>query len=196
MKIREGNWILTHTHQKYWPIDPRPSEVNIQDIAHALSNICRYTGHTKEFYSVAQHSVLVASMVPEEYQLVALLHDATEAYCQDISRPLKPFLTNYQEIEDRNWRAISTAFSIGYLEGIPQVVKDADTAVCAPEMKRLMDYDLIPRENFTEKQEAVYISLMNPRPPKEAFHAFMATFNRLWGKKMAGLFPAAISPIR
>lgn len=64
----------------YWPMDPRPEDVNILDIAHSLSMQCRYTGHVSKFYSVAEHSVHVSNIVPKELAMCGLLHDATEAY--------------------------------------------------------------------------------------------------------------------
>lgn len=90
---RKGDWIQTAvTHRKFWPLDPRPEDIDIRDIAHALSNICRFTGHTREFYSVAQHSVIASMIVPRPSALAALLHDSAEAYMGDIARPWKRFL--------------------------------------------------------------------------------------------------------
>jgi len=133
---RLGDWISTFSGVQYWPCDPRPSEVCIEDIAHALSNICRYAGHCKSFYSVAEHSVYVSLIVPPEHALTALLHDATEAYCVDVPRPLKRFLTNYKEIEQRNWVAIADKFSLPH--DMPQCVKDADNAVFLAEKEYVM----------------------------------------------------------
>lgn len=88
-------WIQTVTGGAFSLLDPRPEDVDIEDIAHALSNLCRFGGHTREFYSVAQHSVLVSIALerfqPEnrELQLLGLLHDASEAYLIDLPRPIK-----------------------------------------------------------------------------------------------------------
>jgi len=70
-------------------LNPRAEDVRIEDIAHALSQQCRFTGHTKTFYSVAQHSVLASTLVAAPDELWALLHDASEAYMGDMNRPLK-----------------------------------------------------------------------------------------------------------
>lgn len=139
---RKGNWMQTYTGRAYWPIDPRADEVCIEDIAHALSNICRYTGHCSRFYSVAEHSVLVSALAPPEYAFVALMHDATEAYVNDIARPLKPSLKNYQEIEELNWLAICRKF--GMNPKLPQIVKDIDTALCLTEKAALMGPSPLP----------------------------------------------------
>lgn len=84
-----------------------------RDIAHALSNICRFGGHTIEHYSVAEHSILVAALAPEDFKLEALLHDAAEAYVGDVIKPLKNLLGNsYTDIEDRFMTAICKKFNL------------------------------------------------------------------------------------
>lgn len=109
---RIGDWMQTFTGLCYYPADPRVEDINIVDIAHALSNLCRFGGHCNTFYSVAEHSILVSLCVPPEHALQALLHDATEAYCVDVPRPLKRQLTNYAEIEHRNWLCIAEKFGV------------------------------------------------------------------------------------
>ena len=82
-------WFTTYTGKKFHIFDPSLDEIDIADIAHSLSLICRYGGHLPEHYSVAQHSVLVSNLVPENIALEALLHDAEEAYTGDMIRPFK-----------------------------------------------------------------------------------------------------------
>ncbi len=94
---KEDQWIQTYTGKKFYPFNPRAEDIYIEDIAHALSLICRFGGHCREFYSVAQHSVLVSELVvdnraTEKYDGLAkyaLLHDAAEAYLGDIPSPIK-----------------------------------------------------------------------------------------------------------
>lgn len=133
---RKGAWLQTHSGIAYWPLDPRPDEVNIGDIAHSLSMQCRYMGHVDRFYSVAEHCVHVSNCVPPEDALDGLLHDAPEAYTHDIVRPLKRYLGNYAEIELVNWAAVARAFSLP-LE-LPESVHMADTAMLFVERKTLM----------------------------------------------------------
>ncbi len=77
-----------------------PDSIDILDIAHALSKICRFGGHTNRFYSVAQHSIIVAHLVPDDCKKAALLHDASEAYLGDVVKPLKILLgKTYSNIE-------------------------------------------------------------------------------------------------
>ena len=106
VKKRKGDWIQTFTGKRIYPFDPDPDLICIDDIAHALSNICRFTGHVKHFYSVAQHSVIVANAIPDslgvphtnELYLQALLHDAQEYLFSDLSRPLKRSLSKNNPI--------------------------------------------------------------------------------------------------
>jgi len=133
---RKGNWMQTYTGRMFWPVDPRADEVHIHDIAHALANACRFGGHCKRFYSVAEHSVLCSYLVPQEMALTALMHDATEAYVCDIPRPLKPFLEGYAAIEQRVWEAIADRYSLPYQ--LPAEVKEADNAMLLAEQRDIM----------------------------------------------------------
>lgn len=92
--------------------NPKPDDIKIHDIAHALSNVCRFGGHTKEFYSVALHSVLVTKISPIDIAKEALLHDAAEAYLGDVVKPLKHLLPEYDSIESNFMKAISEKFGL------------------------------------------------------------------------------------
>jgi hypothetical protein len=130
-------WIQTFSGLAFWPLDPKPEHVRIADIAHALSMKCRYNGHTRKFYSVAEHSVLVSRHVPEEDALWALLHDASEAYLPDVARPIKAAMPGFAEIEGRVMRAICAAYGLPETE--PPSVKAADYAILHDEKAALMD---------------------------------------------------------
>ena len=102
---------------------PDPDQITVADIALSLGREGRYAGHTEEHFSVAQHSMLVAMLVPSSLRLDALLHDATEAYLKDLPRPVKVLCHDYQKLEERLASAIGERFGIG---GMCAEVKQAD----------------------------------------------------------------------
>jgi 5'-deoxynucleotidase YfbR-like HD superfamily hydrolase len=130
------SWILTRTGKRFDLLAPRAELISTIDIAHALSHVARFNGHTRHHYSVAQHSLLVASIVPDGLQLTALLHDATEAYIGDMVRPLKALLPDYSEIEHGIWLAICDRFNID--PNLPTSVHEADMMALATERRDLM----------------------------------------------------------
>lgn len=142
---RLGDWLQTFTGKKFYPLDPRPEDINLDDIAHALSNICRYGGHASTFYSVAQHSCLLADHFAGNNILAAkaLLHDAAEAYLGDIVRPLKYskgvrelFLPAFDKLE----RMIFEKY--GLSPELPEKIKQADSLIIWNEAQDLMDTNL------------------------------------------------------
>lgn len=135
--MEDTNWMQTYTGKKLHFLDPQPNEICLTDVAHALSNICRFTGHCSEFYSVAQHSVYVSVYVSRENALWGLLHDATEAYMYDLAKPIKicSQLDGYREIENKLQVAIAKAFGLSL--PIPNEVKKVDKAMLVTEARDL-----------------------------------------------------------
>lgn len=144
---RKGDWIQMQNGKPFWPLDPRLDEITIEDIAHSLSLQCRWNGHCREFYSVAQHCVLVAQEAQEiepRAALWGLMHDATEAYLTDVPRPLKPLLKGYKEAEDNLALAIIDKFNIPFDEAIADAVHQADGIQLFLERNELLDDPVIP----------------------------------------------------
>ncbi len=134
-----GHWIMTYTGKKFHFLDPQPEEIDIVDIAHALSLTCRFGGQCREFYSVAEHSIRMAEIVPQEYKLHALLHDASEAYLPDLPRPEKAELPQFKSMEQLILNSIYDKFITdenGWNKGI---IKEADNILLATEARDLMD---------------------------------------------------------
>jgi len=118
---------------------PKPATVCIQDIAHATSNICRYTGHCHKFMSVAEHLVVGLEFLPRKYHLVYILHDAHESYCHDLSRPLKALLPAYRVLENKCQRAVYFHFMGRQMNARERkVVKEVDDKMLLLEAKTLM----------------------------------------------------------
>ena len=167
--------ILTHSGKYFNFLQPTANTVDIVTIAHALSNICRYTGHVREFYSVAQHSVLVSYLVPSEHALAGLLHDAAEAFIGDVAAPLKRLLPDYKAIEARVEAVVLAKF--GLPAELPTCVKLADLVALATEQR-----DLMPEhDDEWESIAGLQPNALNiiPQNPWLARHRFLLRFSEL-----------------
>jgi len=107
--------IVTFTGEEFKPLDPDAAKIRIEDIAHSLSLLCRANGHVDYFFSIAQHSINCANEAkargyPARVQLACLIHDASEAYISDITRPVKLYLAEYKVIEHRLQNVIYSKF--------------------------------------------------------------------------------------
>jgi len=168
-------WCLTYSGKKFDIVDPKPEQICIKDIAHALSKQCRFNGHCREFYSVAQHSALVARFVSPEYRLAALLHDATEAYVGDLVSPLKAMLPDFKVIENNIWQIIADKF--GVPRELPPEVKHVDLMMLATEKRDLMP--ALPESwPMLDGIEPVP-SLIMPQSPAQAEQYFLHQFHLL-----------------
>lgn len=127
--------ILTASGRYLDLLDPDSYTFDLTEIAQALSRICRFGGHTRRHYSVAQHCVHLSHLVPAEDALAGLLHDAAEAYVGDVTQPLKALLPEYRAIEQRIERAILRQFGVA---AIPPSVRRADLVMLATERRELM----------------------------------------------------------
>lgn len=142
-----GNWIETFTGKQFFPNDPRPEDIDIYDIAASLSKLCRFNGHTRVFYSVAEHCVLMAQYslnthLGRRLALEALLHDGAEAYIGDMPKPVKDMDPIFQEMEAKIYRAVSQKFGIPPLT--TSIVKVWDVAILKTERAAVM-----PQSNHT-----------------------------------------------
>jgi hypothetical protein len=143
MTSRVGGWMTLRSGARFYPLDPRPEDIDVGDIAHALAHKCRYNGHTRKHYSVAEHSLLLSRALerdgePREVVLWGLLHDATEAFIPDVVKPLKvlPEFAWFREIEARVMAAVCARFGLAF--GEPAIVKAYDARIIMDEAPRLM----------------------------------------------------------
>jgi 5'-deoxynucleotidase YfbR-like HD superfamily hydrolase len=138
--------ISTRSGRRLYLHNPSPSQIVIDDIAHGLAHQCRFNGQTNEFYSVAQHSVIVASILPPELKLAGLLHDAAEAYLGDIVQPLKALLPEFEQIESRFAAVIGERFKVDLTHH--HLVKKADLIALATERRDLMPMEIVEWESL------------------------------------------------
>lgn len=180
-----GDWMQTFSGRQYWPLDPRPTDVSIDDIAHHLAMICRFCGACTRHYSVAEHSVYVSRLVPPELMQRALLHDAAEAYCNDIVKPIKRDLLGYAAIEAANESAIFRAFNLPMFTADEHAeIKRADHAILLAEQAVIMrpapakwsPLDVPPE--MRERALAMLRAAVAPVPPG-AKYTFLARWREL-----------------
>ena len=134
-----SGWIQTFSGRKVYPLDLTPSMVCLEDIAHALSMKCRFTGHCDRFYSVAQHSILVASWIARdnpELMRDALMHDAAEYILPDVAGPIKPFLPGFKELEHQVEKVIAKRFDLTFPRS--PIIKHWDNVLVVTERAQLM----------------------------------------------------------
>lgn len=188
-------FIALSTGGKFYPLGPDPDRIDVRDIAHSLSQQCRYAGHTSAFWSVAAHSLEVSRRVERRYcgpfgydpntgpplgrrivALAALLHDASEAYLQDVVRPIKPLVHGYYQWEANVERAIAQKYGLPH--PWPDLVKAVDDEIVRDEVASFFPpgsaawdrYGLASRDGC-----GVLIAL----DPKEAEERFLKRFYEL-----------------
>lgn len=138
----EDGWMETYSGQQFFFLNPRQDSILIEDVAHALSNLCRYGGHSRRFYSVAEHCLLLSGHVelmrPDDVQtqLDALMHDATEGYLVDMPRPIKHVLKDYKRIEDG--LAVAIAQRFGLSSPMDRLIHEADSRILRDERMQVM----------------------------------------------------------
>lgn len=174
-RIKRGEWMQTATGRAFYPLDPQPEEIHIEDIAAALSKLCRYGGHCKRFYSVAEHCVLMAHVASPSVAFEALMHDASEAYLSDVIRPVKSSLPEYRAIEERLEAVIARRFDLVY--PLPAEVKRIDNAILADECDQAM---ATPPQDWCLPEPPLGVTLQFWSPDK-AEYEFLSAYKRLHG---------------
>lgn len=171
--MADPNWIQTFTGRQVWPLRMRPEDVDIKDVAHALSMLCRFNGHSLRYYSVAEHSVRVSRALPADLALWGLLHDAGEAYLSDLPRPVKRQLPEFGEYEDKVLRVVADKY--GLIWPMPKEVATADTRLLVTEARDLM---LPPPDSWGIDLEPLPGEI-TPWPAEEAEKAYLDAFEKL-----------------
>lgn len=170
-------WIQTYSGRRFCPTNPNPDAIVIQDIAHSLSMQCRFSGHCRKFYSVAQHCVLVSYLCDSADAFWGLLHDASEAYLVDLPRPLKHSgeFNAYKVFEARMQAAICKRFGLPEVE--PISVKNADKLLLYTEARDLMG----PLHADWQNEVDPLPFKIDPLSQQDAKNLFMKRFYELMG---------------
>ena len=163
--------IATHIGGYVNLVYPEPDSIHIEDIAHALALINRYTGHSPFPYSVAQHSVLCSLVAPTGLEFQTLMHDAQEAYVGDMSSPLKQLLPEYQVIEWKLEEVLRKKFGLPIK--LDPRVKEVDTRMLVTEAKAMgfkwwNEFDVEP-----------YVLAIEPWTWRQAKAKFLDRFEKL-----------------
>lgn len=142
------HWIETYLGHPIDPLNPEPERIHVMDIIHSLSNQCRFSGHTREFYSVGQHSVLVSQLLAKwgcdtRIQALGLFHDGSEAYLMDMPTPIKRQMPEYRRAETPLQLMVEDVLFPEFphdewRKEANILVKDADLILLATEARDLM----------------------------------------------------------
>ena len=206
--VVEDAWIQTFSGQKLFLCHPDPKSILIGDIAHALSNQCRFGGSCSSFYSVAQHCSLVYDLgLPvveqslrrvklagtlsdfalirqhQDSMLALLLHDAAEAYLGDISRPLRTLLPKYNEIEANMINVIFNVFGLHPYDSYKETIELVDDLALKIEAQSLMPSKLLKEWGYDINDSALLDIV--PYTPERARNAFLSRFNRVLSRRMS-----------
>lgn len=162
-----NSWINTYTGKKFHILNPTLDEICIEDIAHALSQLNRFTGHSIFPYSIGQHCLLVSDLCSPKNKFTALMHDSVEAYINDISRPLKQYLPDYKKIELDIEKLIAKKFNLEF--PFPEEIHIADAVAVSTEAR-----DLMPNKPeawiLSQKPRAdIHIKKMSPKHVEQLF---------------------------
>lgn len=170
-------WLETRNGVKFHFLAPQDDEILLEDIAYALSQQCRYSGHCNMFYSVAEHSVMVSALLPARLKMAGLFHDAAEAYLTDLPKPIKNLFPDYVVMEDCLMAAIARKFNIEHLDD--PLVKAADTQQLSTEAHHMLMskgddwYWGDGRPPVEAGRQPLGLA------PRDAYGLFMATFDLL-----------------
>jgi hypothetical protein len=197
---KKDYWIRTYSGKEFNFTDMQEDAITLEDIAHSLSLNCRFTGHVKEFYSVAEHCIWVSllsysyalkgiegicdpvnSLQAARIALHGLLHDASEAYVTDLNSPAKQLLPSYKELEDKVSAVVYKKFGVFDVDDMPPQVKYADNSMLVAEAKALLnetDFSKWVRNNYDE--DIKYIHL--PMTPRQAEVGYLRRYETLTAK--------------
>lgn len=159
---RVGGYIGLYSGKRFYALDPKVEDITVDDVAHSLSNLCRFTGHSERFYSVGEHSIRCSELaealgLSPKMQMYALFHDASESIVNDLARPVKQNVPQYKVIEDKIMKVIWELLDLEEpTEEEYEILKKIDNTLLINEMKTLTKHLSLP----TVEHFDVYIDLL------------------------------------
>lgn len=175
--VARGPAALTASGREFYPLSPSVDAIAIEDIAHALAYQCRFNGHTRVFYSIAEHCVSVSRLCAPEDALWGLLHDASEAYLGDLIAPVKylPGLWAYRDLEARVLQVVASAFNLQL--PIPTSVATADDWMLQIELRELLPMPATWHVALPDDVSRLLLATtLDTLPPEAARAAFLERF--------------------
>ena len=166
------DYIRLQSGRKFRYHKPRPQDICIEDVAHNLSHLCRFTGACSRFYSVAEHSVHCSMFAPQGHELEVLMHDSQESVVADVNSIQKRLLPQYKSLELRIEQLFAKKWRLPFPAN--PVVKEVDIRMLATEMKQLL-----PGDDWRKMNVALYDIKLPCWSPERARREFMKRFNRL-----------------
>ena len=178
MSNDRGPWFQTFTGKTFYPMDPRPEDICIQDIAHQLALKCRFGGACRTHYSVAQHSVTVSRYLPDRLKKRGLMHDADEAYMPDFITGTKPLFPGAVEMAAAIMECVAVKFDLEPLTPEDKaIIKDIDRRLLVTEARELMSR---PEKRWEDIPGNPIDIPINPFPWHIAKIQFLDTFEHLF----------------
>lgn len=181
--VQGADYIITYSKIKFNPLEPVKEDIKIEDIAHALSLTTRANGHFDYFYSVAQHCIncsreALGRGYSQRVQLGCLLHDASESYISDLTRPVKRRLEAYSVFEERLQNMIYSKFGLEDLDQEEmRQIEDVDDTLLHLEFKSIMGVTM-----FRSAPGGTMHHDFSQRDFVAVEKEFISEFNRLFGK--------------
>ena len=174
--ITHRHWMRTFTGGQFDFVDPQPEMVKVRDIAHHTSLLCRFTGALQEFFSVAEHCLIVSHLVPPEFAFEGLMHDASEAYLNDLNKPAKETLLDYKALEKKIEHIIALKYGLPTTMS-PEVKYADNTSLRAEAAEILLETDF--SEWGDMEYDPTYVYGRIPLTSRQAERKFLIRFDEL-----------------
>lgn len=182
-----GDYIYLHSGTKFYIANPKSEDIHIEDVAHSLSRLIRYTGHIDRFYTVGEHSILCAKLAEElgcsvKMQMYCLLHDVSEFAVNDLNSIVKKYVTGYKELEQKIMDATWDFAGLEYpTKEEYDVIKVIDYTLLINEMRQLIGHKDYPNVPYID----IAVDFGEEKEIKEVKEEFISLYSKLHEKLLA-----------